>query len=298
MNFHNSILKQYVVVVMIVDKMKIKDVKEIVEQIGNSIFIEDDEEITIKDYLQQNLNERNRFRKEESYEKFCYFAPNLLLRAEAGKIETSEGKKYISDILAEKLLSLDIDDKRWENSDFLHSLVKKSHFKIRFSNPSGKILKEAKEIFDDDYNREFNIYLEKANNFFMKYTNQQKVRNYFFCEFKNIYGVGFKTRDLGLSVYLDSVMAIDRHLKRVPHMLGMTQLSDLQIDIWNPDRNISNNDYPKIADFYIRIAYKLNITPYQFDRYFWNFASEICKKDTPNCNFCLIKKCPIRKSNF
>jgi len=272
--------------------MEINKIKEVMNQIGESIIIVENEEITIKDFYEQKIPDRKDKEKENQYEKFCYFVPNLLLRGEKGKKEINGKKYYISNILAENLLVLGIDNEFWSNEKYLFNLVKKSHYKVRWKNPVGKILKQSKEIFEND-NKNLDLYLMDANSYFKYFRNNRNRDGYFQCDYRNIKFVGYKTRDLALSIYLDSVLAVDIHLKRVPHKLGFTKLSDLPEAIW-VRKSISNSDYKKIAKFYIHLAHQLGITPHRFDRYIWNFASEICKEKNPLCNQCKVKNCPDR----
>jgi len=69
-----------------------------------------------------------------------------------------------------------------------------------------------------------------------------------------IKGVGYKTRDLGVSCFSEKYLSVDRHLLNVPLKIGLSKFSDINEDVWNKDCPGNDDEYIRVAKFLIKIA--------------------------------------------
>ena len=276
--------------------MEIDIIKGIIDQIGESFFYENKKKIMIVDFV----NEQEEINKEQlsqldSYNKFCRFASCLLIRNQSGTYKENGITYYKSDDLEEKLNALDINNNRWNDEKFLKKIVKESKINYeRFNESSGEILIKAKEKFDQNYNRNFSIYINEANSYFNKFKKEPLPKKYFLDQFVSIKGIGYKTRDLGLSTLITNVISIDRHLMRIPYYLKINILSNISEKKWKEKSPGSKKNYFEFAKFLLHLSHQIGITPYRFDRLFWKFATKVCTKNNPRCENCVIKKCEKR----
>ena len=276
--------------------MEIDITKGIIEQIGESYFYDNEKMIKIVDFV----NEQEEINKEQlsqldSYKNFCRFASCLLIRNQSGTYKEKGINYYKSDDLEEKLNALDINDNKWNDEKFLKRIVKESKINYeRFNESSGEILIQAKEIFNENYNRNFSIYINEANSYFEKFKDKPLPKRYFLDQFIGINGIGYKTRDLGLSTLITNVISIDRHLMRIPYHLKINKTSTISEKKWKEKSPGSKKYYFEFAKFLLDLSHQIGITPYRFDRLLWKFATEVCTKNNPRCENCAVKKCEKR----
>ena len=213
--------------------MEIDSVKEILDEIGVSYFYENGEKIRIIDFVNENEKiQKQALDKMNSYQKFCRFVSSILIRNQKGTFKEGEKKYYKSDILEDKLLNLNINDKLWKDKEYLEKLVRESRINYgRFKESAGDILFQAKQIFNQEFNQEFSPYIKQAKAFFQQYQNENVPTRYFGDNFITISGVKYKTRDLGLSTLINSVISIDQHLMRIPLLLDIYKLSNIPEEI-------------------------------------------------------------------
>jgi len=275
--------------------MEKADAKSIIEQVGNSIFYENSEKKRIIDFVNENEKANNQVLKEmNSYEKFLRFVSCLPIRKQSGTYKEKGEKYYKSDELEERLLKLDINDNSWKDTEYLDKIVKESRIVYPFNESVGEILSEAKKIYDDYYSQNFSKYLDEADYFYQNFVKDSSS-SYFNGPFLKIKGVGYKTRDLGLSTLINSFLSVDRHLMRIPYILGIFELSDIPEEAWDNNTPRNKKEYNQIARFLMNLSYQLGITPKKFDRIIWKFATEVCTKTNPICGNCMVEVCKKRQ---
>ena len=246
-----------------------EEIKEIIEKMLDSTFIFNGNKVILRDFLKKREEENIEFDKNtNSYEKFCSLAACLLLRNQSGTVFRDGQEYYKSNLLFDMLIKTypNLQDKWGEKK--LFALVEESGYSA-YKTTAPIILLEAKKIFMTQFDSDIALYIEQA---------EKKMRNHYDDDpFLKIKGVGYKTRDLGLSNFSDNFLAVDRHLLRVPYLTGLSNFSDIDSEIWQKD-SVTKKEYRLVAEFLVKIAQISNITPKYLDRLFWNFSKRVCKE--------------------
>ena len=246
-----------------------KEVKTIINDIRNSQFLLDGKDYTINEFLSEHLISKKQREKWSSYKKFCLFASCLLLRNQSGTIIINNEEHYKSNLLLEKIIAIyPTIESNWEK-DILFNLIEESGYSS-YKKTAPNVLVQAKKIFIEEYNSDFNYYLTLA---------EKNVENHFKEDYiLEINGVGFKTRDLGISCFSDNYLSVDRHLLNVTLEIGLSKFSNIEEAIWKKDCPGNDEEYFRVSNFLIKIAEISDISPYYLDRLLWNYGKRVLNK--------------------
>jgi endonuclease III len=222
------------------------------------------------------MNELTSNRQQSDIATFITFANNLLERAMLGEAWHHRVKKF-----RDRFHSY--DDVTEETVREVFDALKKDKHGYRWGEETAtRVVMETKHVVMD-LGFTWASYVQKAE--------EQYEDNFQADKFREIEGVGYKTRDLALSGLSDRFVAVDLHVVRVTSRIGL-----LLYGYGDPRITTAVNQESGYLFFHALILKMARRTgwpdaagysPGEIDRMLWHFGRAMCN-DTPKC-----RECPI-----
>ncbi len=235
----------------------------------------DNQTIPIKDRIKKETNDIIKNRNLSDIEIFVIFAGNLLMRFTKGDVSPA-----ILETLGMGLSSMD-DIKE----DKLNQIIPKIRG-YRFKNSAAQILLDAKKIFREYYNSDWNKYFLDAE--------KNSKNNFLDDPFLKIKNVSYKVRDLALSCFSKHFIAVDMQIAKILKRTGLICYSyKFNLEVGTDLTN--KYEYLNLRKLLYNLSKKSTYSLLEIDRSFWHFGRVVCKSK-PKCNLCPIEGCLSQKT--
>jgi endonuclease III len=224
----------------------------------------------VSTWLGQEIKSINESRKWSSDKIFMTYATSLLARQSYGSWwSKAEGwftgnVKYIENLPRPALIS-----------------AKLKEFGYRWHPQGGHVITQAKEIFLNKYMGSWDNYFRLADE---KY--EEDFPDDYFLKIKN---VGFKVRDLALSLFSPKYVAIDSHVVDVLRRTGLICYA-YQLGLGMTTDPTKEKDYLILRKLCIHLSKLAGLQPRELDRLFWYYGKHICPARNMKCKHCTVKE--------